>query len=187
MSALAEEALAQVMSRLADHRQLMRLDADTGSARGRRFRQLQRTRHGNALVDLVAVAESFAAGRLLRLRPAISYDEVSTWSRREKAWARHTMVNLRKYQEWSALMGFVHVRNALQHGLGRLTEQQLDRYHDKVLNEIHASSVNLNGDMLTVTADDVSRCGTVSAGFIWWLDNAAPIAEFYLRAPPTPS
>jgi hypothetical protein len=72
-------------------------------------------------------------------------------------------------------MGFVHVRNALQHGLGRLTDQQLYRFRDQVLNEIHASSVNLNGDMLTVTDGDVSRCGTVSAGFIRWLDSAAPI------------
>lgn len=174
MSALAEEALAQVMSRLVDHRRLMRLDTVTGSASGR-LRQLPRTRHGNALVDTVAVAESFSSGRLLIIRPTISYDEVSTWSRRQKAWARHTSVNLKTYQDWSALMGFVHVRNALQHGLGRLTDQQLYRFRDQVLNEIHASSVNLNGDMLTVTDGDVSRCGTVSAGFIRWLDSAAPI------------
>ena len=173
MSALAEDALGQVMSRLADHRQLVRLDIAVGPAGGRRLRQLPRTRHGNALVDIVAVAESFASGRLLITRPAISYDEVSTWSRRKKAWLRYGKVDLEAYKDWSALMGFVDVRNALQHGLGRLTDQQLGRYRDQVLDEIHASLVNLNGDRLTVIAEDVGRCGAVSAGFIRWLDDTA--------------
>lgn len=78
-------------------------------------------------------------------------------------------------------MGFVHVRNAIQHGLGRLTDQQLGKYHDEVLTQIRASSVELNGDLLVIVADDVHRCGKTCGDFIMWLDAAYPKNERELR------
>jgi len=173
MTAHAEAALAQIASRVVDHRQLMRLDNAANPAR-RRLRQPLQARHVNALVDLVAVAESFASGRLLELRPAVSPDDVSTWQKRKSAWGKHGSVDITAYKAWSALMGFVEVRNALQHGLGRLTERQLGKHRNEILAQIRASSVHLDGDLLVVLADDVAQCGKVCAGFVQWLDAAAP-------------
>ena len=174
ITAHAEAALAQITARVADHRQLTRLEARNNPPGGRRLRQAPSVRHGNALVDLVAVAESFTTARLLSLRPAVSADDVSTWDSRERAWANHGPVNMTTYSAWSALMGFVEVRNALQHGLGRLTDRQLGKHRDKVLARIGASAVHLDGDLLVVLAEDVGHCGQVCADFVCWLDGIAP-------------
>lgn len=89
MTVRAEAALAQIASRLADYRQLASIDADTAQRVLRRFDQPRQTRHGNALVDLVAVAESYTSARLLDHHPGVKPDEVSTWEKRRKAWKKH--------------------------------------------------------------------------------------------------
>lgn len=63
-------------------------------------------------------------------------------------------------------MGFVEARNALQHGLGRLTEMQLDPTsrrgreprRTQVLRDLAACGLVLNGDRVTVLVRDVERC-----------------------------
>jgi hypothetical protein len=176
MSAEAEAAIAEITSRLMDHRRLVQLDATRSLARGRGVGRPSRARHGNALVDLVAVAESFASARLMIMRPSVTYDDLSTWRKREKAWERHCSLKLTSYAQWSELKGFVEVRNALQHGLGRLTDQQLGKYRDEILSEICASAVHRDGDFLIVLTDDVGRCGKICAGFVRWLDASVPAA-----------
>lgn len=69
-------------------------------------------------------------------------------------------------------MGYVEVRNAIQHGLGRLTAQQLDR-REQTLSRIAASGVDLNGDRVTVTDDDVDRCYRTCRRFVHHADGAA--------------
>jgi len=173
VSAEAEAAIAQITSRLADHRYLVEIDASTAPVRGRGVAQSRLTRHSNAFVDLVSVAESFASARLLRMHPDVSYDELSNWRKREKAWDKHCSVKLSDYAQWRQLKGFVEVRNAIQHGLGRLTDQQLGKYRDEILASIRDSAVELNGDLLIVISADVDRCGQVCRGFVRWLDSSA--------------
>jgi hypothetical protein len=174
ITAQAETAFAQITSRVVDHRQLTKLDSSLARVRGQRLLQPVKTRHSNALVDIVSVAESFTSGRLLQLQPAVSQDEVSTWAKRKKAWSKYRSVDLTTSGVWSSLMGFVEVRNAFQHGLGRLTDRQLGTYRNEVLAWIKASSVHLNGDLLRVTADDVENCAGVCVDFVAWLDGTAP-------------
>ena len=154
----------------------MRFESTASPAGGRRLRQPAQTRNGNALVDLIAVTESFVTARFLDIKPAASAEVVSTWEKRKKAWNNSVQVNLSTFDRWSALMGFVEARNALQHGLGRLTQRQLDKHREQILAQIKAASIHLNGDLLVILADDVDRCGKISADFIAWLDAAAPIA-----------
>ena len=49
-------------------------------------------------------------------------------------------------------MGFVEVRNALAHGLGRLTDRQLGKYRGEVLPQIAAAGVRLDGDLVPFSA-----------------------------------
>lgn len=128
------------------------------------------TREANAIVDLVAVAESFCVARLASV--GISAD-VNTWDKRAKAWRRRS-VDFNGYPGWPPLMGFVEARNAVQHGLGRLTDRQLKKHKTQVLGSLADAAVRLNGDALILDPDDVTRCDRACADFIRWLDASAP-------------
>ncbi len=101
--------------------------------------------NGNAITDCVAVAESFAVSRLLVLCPAIPERDVFSRKSRLTAWRGHGVVDLNSYGRWSALMGYAEVRNAMLHGLGRLTDEQLGKRRQQVLVQIKAAGVHLNG------------------------------------------
>lgn len=171
---LAEAALRQIVSRIMDYRELMRLDHITTTTEDHRI--WQSMRHANAIMDLVSVAESFTSARLLNLDNSLSADVVSTWERRRKAWAKYGKVNLVTYAGWSTLIGFVEVRNAIQHGNGRLTYRQLGIHRDEVLTQVRTAAVHLNGDLLVIVVDDVIRCASICSDFINWLDAEAPVA-----------
>jgi len=132
------------------------------------------SRQANAIVDMVAVAEAFSAGRLSDLMPTIAENDLRTWKKRQAAWRKHFSLELSAWSGWSALQGFVDVRNALQHGLGRLTEMQVGSIYGQILTEIQACGVDLNGDLLTIVTSDVERCYQSCVEFILWLDATAP-------------
>jgi hypothetical protein len=135
-----------------------------------------RLRHANAIIDTVAVVETYTTARLLSVVPALTEQEASTWQKRESAWLRHGGVDFGTLRPtWSKVSGFVEVRNALQHGLGRLTDSQLSkRRRDSVLEAIRATSITLNGDLVVLRSGDVTECSGVCADFISSLDVAAP-------------
>ncbi|WP_091379104.1 hypothetical protein [Geodermatophilus sp. DSM 45219] len=126
-------------------------------------------------MDFVAVTESFDTGRLLPFIPPSAPTDVGTWQKRTKAWKRHAGTDPTTFDRWQALMGFVDVRNALQHGLGRLTDQQL-RHREQLLGQVQAAGVNLNGDRLTVTQVDAERCYRTCTDYIRFLDALCPSA-----------
>ncbi|MEV8504297.1 hypothetical protein AB0368_05615 [Actinoplanes sp. NPDC051475] len=175
MTALGEAALGQLLVRVADYRTLLRLSEEqTCSDRGRHLRDAAVVRHGNALTDLVAVLESFTVARLLNLRPAISHNQVMKWTDRLKMWKNQGGVELTTFTHMQAVLGFVEVRNALEHGLGRLTERQLAQHRDAVLAYIAAAGVRLDGDRVLIAPEDVGRCSDVGGDFIRFLDLSAP-------------
>jgi hypothetical protein len=96
------------------------------------------------------------------------------WIGRIKMWKKHGGVDLAVFPEMQTVLGFAEVRNALEHGLGRLTERQLGEHRDQVLTQIAAAGVRLDGDLVLVTPDDVSRCGNVGERFVHFLDLNAP-------------
>ncbi|MEU5962519.1 hypothetical protein ABZ777_15030 [Micromonospora parva] len=170
MTALGEAALGQLVIRVADYRTLLQLSGTRNRQSGRHLRGSAVVRHGNALTDLVAVLESFTVARLLKMRPAITHNQVMRWTDRIKMWKKHGGVDLATFVELRAVLGFIEVRNALEHGLGRLTEHQLDQRRDEVLRQIAAAGVQLDGDQVLLTPADVDRCGDVGKDFIKFLD-----------------
>jgi hypothetical protein len=177
MTALGEAALGQVVIRLSDYHTLLRLSTSAvHDDPGRHLRDAAALRHGNVLTDLVAVVESFTVNRLLNLRPTLTDNQVKSWPDRIKAWKDHGGVDLTSYPQWQAFLGFVAVRNALAHGLGRLTDLQLGKLRNQVLSQIAASGIRLDGDLVLPTPGDVDRCAEIGGDLIRFLDLAAPKA-----------
>lgn len=140
---------------------------------GRHLASSARTRDVNALVDVVAIAEAFSVNRLMAIRP-VSFDQTSTWSKREKVWRAEVNINLPDFASWDALMGYVDARNAFQHNEGRLTEMQVVRWQAQTLRHLRAASVSLNGDVILLTESTVTCCVAVCKDFIVWLEASAP-------------
>lgn len=176
---LGEAALLQIALRTTDHERLAASDGLIDALAGRHlWLDQSQLRHGNALVDIVAVTENFTSARLLELRPNLTDRQVFTWERRRQAWQDHGPVDLTSVSaNWLALMGFVEVRNALQHGLGHLTATQLSRNRrSETLERIKAARVSLSGDLVHVDADAVRHCREICEGYVISLDSAAPIS-----------
>lgn len=161
LSAIAEVALRRLTARAAMHAAGLGRPVDEP---GRHLPARELDSQVNALVDLVAVTESYFADRLAEVAPGAK--QPTTWRARAKAWRDETGVDLAADARWPLLMGFVEARNALQHGLGRLTEMQLDpssrRGHEprrtQVLRDLAACGLVLDGDRVAVLARDVERC-----------------------------
>jgi hypothetical protein len=116
-------------------------------------------------VDLVALVELYSVERLLEACPLLG-DASSSWHGRRTDWQKHASVELDKSTEWLPLLGFIAARNAFQHGDGRLTRQQLDKYRDDNLLHLRAAGIHRNGDMVEVGPADVERCLTIALRFI---------------------
>ncbi|MEV6930222.1 hypothetical protein AB0M46_37860 [Dactylosporangium sp. NPDC051485] len=174
MTDLGEAALAQITSRATDYRALLHLPGHrTARDRPRHVRDFSAVRHGNALTDVVTVVESFVVARLMRLNPGLGYEQIKTWHARVQMWQQYAVV-LTAFPDWQAFMGFVETRNALAHNLGRLTDLQLGKRRYEVLAQIADAGVQLNGDLLLVTSEDVQRCVELSAGVVRFVDLNAP-------------
>lgn len=169
----AEWAFSRLVSRHAEYRRIELTGFASALTRGRHSTGRFRTRDANAIVDFVAIAESFSIGRLVHIR-SIAAGDLLSWAKRKKAWAKHANVDLARFHDWGSLMGFVEARNAIQHGLGRLTDHQLGNYKQEVFGWLDAANLCRNGDVLLLSEHDVARCSEVCSSFIDWLDSTAP-------------
>lgn len=167
-SRLAESALSQLYLRAADYRALSSLEPEISI--GRHVSDRNSIRDSIALVDFVAVAEVFATNRLQPFLPAGT--NVLKWSSRINAFKNHAGLDLDMYSRKSEFFGFVDVRNAFQHNLGRLTDFQLGKHKLQVLAQIAATGVHLNGDLLTVRSADVVRCLDVCTDMVNHIDKS---------------
>ncbi len=160
-SALAEVALGRLAARAATH--TARLDRAVGEP-GRHVPARDLGGDANVLVDLVAVTESYFTDRLAQAAPAAQ--QPTSWHARGKAWRDTAGYDVAVDALWPVLMGFVEARNALQHGLGRLTDKQLNPATPKngevrrtqVLRDLAACGLALDGDRVIVLTRDVQRC-----------------------------
>ncbi|GAA4638200.1 hypothetical protein GCM10023196_094980 [Actinoallomurus vinaceus] len=176
-SELGEAALTQIAMRTLDHKLLTAHDNTADGTFGRHVILHNQLRHENALIDLVAIAENFTSRRLLELRPSLDDGDVFNWEKRRKAWDKHAGVDITKItSDWGRLLGFIEARNALQHGLGRLTERQLISSHrDKIFASLKAAEIKLTGDRVYIDNESVSNCRRVCGNFVIALDNAAQL------------
>lgn len=176
VSALGERTLTDLAIRARNHRRLDAL-ADSGLIRSRHTAADGRNMYGNAISDLMSVTEAFVVARFLDLKPTASENAVANWDRRAKAWSAHLGVPLASHPKWPAMRGFAETRNAIQHGLGRLTERQLGKHRESTLSYIDAAEITLNGDLVVLVHDDIQRCHHTCAEIVLYLDNAAPTAS----------
>jgi hypothetical protein len=166
-TAQAEWALSRLMARYREHRSTPVQQMRTG----RHNRTVLVTRDANAVVDLVAIAESFAVARWSTVSAAAAG---TSWPSRRKQWLEH-QVNFDACPIWHELDGYIAARNAIQHNLGRLTDLQLGKYKPSVLAALAAAGIERNGDAVLPRARDVDRCAHTCQHFIEWLDIAAPL------------
>jgi hypothetical protein len=138
---------------------------------GRHNSALVATRDANAVVDLVAIAESFAVARWSTVSAAAAG---KSWQDRGKQWLQHG-VDLNACPTWHKLDGYIAARNAIQHNLGSLTDLQLGKHRASVLVALAAAGIERNGDAVLLRAVDVDRCAHTCQQFIRWLDVAAPL------------
>lgn len=135
------------------------------------------TRHQNAVVDAVAATEVFVGERLRVVDRAVTEDDVFTWAKREKAWRGKAAVELSDAgPTWTRLNGYVQIRNAIQHGMGRLTDFQIGKWRSDNLAFIKATGCPVDGDVVRLRRRDVESCFDVCEGFILWLDTTAATA-----------
>jgi hypothetical protein len=167
---LAEAAIYQIAMRMEDYRVLTYLDEKADTFR-HTLLSTDQLRSGNALVDVVAVVENFVSQRVLAACPSLNEDDVFSWPKRQKAWLAHLNVDFVRLQRWNEVKGYIQVRNALQHGLGRLTESQLGKWRDETLLVVRSSrGIDLKGDRIYVSSEAVASCADACRGLILELD-----------------
>lgn len=161
----AEWAQRRLVARVLEFRSVV----EAATVRpGRHLLADRRTRFANAIVDYVAIAESFIVSALLALHD-VDEPAVGSWKSREKLWAEHHPMHLNEFAEWDKLLGYVEFRNAVQHGLGSLTERQLGRHKAEVLRQIDAAGIERSGGSLFVTREHVENCERTCRNFIDWV------------------
>jgi hypothetical protein len=163
----AEWALSRLTARHREHRSAPVQQTRTG----RHCSAVLVTRDANAVVDLVAIAESFAVARWSTVSAAPAG---KSWQDRRRQWLQHG-VDFNACPTWHELDGYIAARNAVQHNLGKLTDLQLGKLKPSVLAALAAAGIERNGDAVLLRAVDVDRCAQTCQQYIHWLDVAAPL------------
>jgi len=171
-----EVALLNSLMRLEDWRELQQFSGTERNLGRHHWNRSDALRKGNVIVDLVAEVENFTVFRLQSIKPNLTETDLFSWTKRKNAWLKHGTVDLASLgSSWPRVQGFVEVRNALQHGLGELTDFQLSLAHrERVLAAVRSCSVHLDGGRVMLHPADVSRCADSCLTFISMLDCAAP-------------
>jgi hypothetical protein len=152
----------------------------------------------NTVSRLVSIAEDFAAEALrTHGRPLLRGSErmVSdawgllearaerSWDERAAAFKRWLHINLGDCAAYADFRAFVQARNAIAHGLGRLTPRQR-RGSDaaSIVQSLRVAGVTVSGERIEVKDESVDRCCTVVVSFILWLDERLQISADQLTA-----
>jgi hypothetical protein len=138
----------------------------------------------SAFLRLVSIAESTldSLGAELTLNHVSRIDEVlrllilekelaatSNWESRRRTFKRHHHVDLKRCDEHSRVDAAVLVRNAIAHGLGKLTARQLlSPETPKKLSTLNVSVVN---GFVEITPADVDECADYLQKFLHSVDD----------------
>jgi hypothetical protein len=144
----------------------------------------------DAIARLLSITEEFTFGLLIevteRQLPANRVVDVlweahidratETWNQRMGAWNElHEVSFSSGFSGYDRLLGFIEARNAIVHGLGRLTRKQTHTVKARraTVGRLKAARIDVVGARLTLNIDHVTGCGETVRGFIYWLDGAA--------------
>lgn len=147
----------------------------------------------DAIVRMVSYAEHYASTELratveTRLtgegpiydaaRAQITHQLDANWhsrSTRSKSWLA---LDLRAQASFRRLEGFVEARNAIVHGLGELTDQQLSNSRRKKTHQrLREARIPLSGRRLLIEERHVVSCAENVCAFAAWLDASIPSAK----------
>lgn len=138
----------------------------------------------SGFLRLISVVEASvdSLGGELTSRSVSSLDEVlrllvlekelaatSTWDSRRRSFKRHHGVDLRKCAEHDRLEGGIEVRNAIAHGLGRLTTRQV--LSAETLKQLARVNVTIVNGSVDLRPTHLTECANYCATFLRSLDH----------------
>lgn len=179
----AEAAIYSLKRTVAAYRDSVEAMGRTDSRLAPGGRTYEAERAQDAVMRLVTTSEMYVVEVLLVETEArlvgsptavVLWDDVEsrytqTWERRRSGWKKFHGLDLKASGAWDPLEGFVDARNAIAHGLGRLTRVQL-KNRGAVESRLLKAGIALNGEEVVVGGEDVARCEAVIEDFILWLD-----------------
>lgn len=108
--------------------------------------------------------------RLLVLEKELA--ATSSWESRRKSFKRHHGVDLRKCAEHQRLEGAIEVRNAISHGLGRLTTRQV--FSSETPKQLARVNVAITNGYVDIQPVHLTECAQYCSDFLKSLDGLLP-------------
>jgi len=136
---------------------------------------------------LVSIAEATvdALGTELTARKVLQVDQAVrllvlekelaanvNWAARHRSYKRHHEIDLKKCTDWKRLEGAIEVRNAIAHGLGKLTTRQVSSY--ETASKLARIDVFLSNGYVDLDLDHLRACAQYGAAFLRSLDSSLP-------------
>jgi hypothetical protein len=95
------------------------------------------------------------------------------WSIHLEAWKKWHGVVCTASPHYEALMAFVDARNAIMHGLGRLTRRQLGKDGGKTtINRLATVGIGVRAGRVVLTHAAVRSCAETCRDYVEWLDES---------------
>jgi hypothetical protein len=143
-------------------------------------------RHSMVLPHLVAVVEEFSRTQLIE-QSLLEIDVTKalqrslwatgesraegTWDGQVGAWREWHGLDLEHGAGYRELRAFVEARNAIMHGLGRLTRKQLRKHGGReVIASLNQVGIGVSGGALSFPFSVLPHCAAVGRSFIEWMD-----------------
>lgn len=139
-----------------------------------------------AIVSIATVVEQFVvAASRKRLRrtlgesPRLAAEALaefdkrieSRWDERTQGWRRWYGIDYRLNADFVGVLAFVEARNAIVHGAGRLTRQQLGSDGGaSVVAKLKTVGVEISNGRIVVTASAVEKAARCARAAIYWID-----------------
>ena len=108
--------------------------------------------------------------RLLMLEKELAAS--STWDSRRRSYKRHHGIDLQKCAEYGRLEGAIEVRNAIAHGLGRLTPRQA--LSAETFKHLARIRVPVSNGFVELQSTHITECAQYCTDFLRSLDCSLP-------------
>lgn len=92
----------------------------------------------------------------------------NTWEERKSSFSNYHKIPLTDCSRWADIDGLIVIRNAVAHGLGRLTDRQRN---SKSINKLKSIDVNVIDGMVVLNRNTLVRCHKSCREFISSLDD----------------
>lgn len=94
----------------------------------------------------------------------------SSWRMRRRSFRRHHGIDLQKCRDYKRLEGAMEVRNAIAHGLGRLTTRQVTS--KETLGYLRRIEVDVVNGFVRLQSSHVEACASYCGSFLKAIDDA---------------